>query len=80
MLIHFGKDETTIPCRKSYLKKISFHGRYVDFCKNTEPCVSTIYGAGNLPTTVVISPEGIITKIKTGVVDTFWLRSVGSGN
>jgi len=48
----------------------------LDFCKNTEPCVSTIYGAGNLPTTVVISPEGIITQIKTGVVDTFWLRSV----
>ena len=42
--------------------------------------VSTNYGAGNLPTTVVISPEGIITKIKTGVVDSFWLRSAVDGD
>jgi peroxiredoxin len=48
----------------------------LDLCGNTGPCVSTVYGAGNLPTTVVISPEGVITKIKTGVVDSFWLRSV----
>ena len=52
----------------------------LDFCHNTGPCVSSIYGAGNLPTTVVISPEGVITKIKTGVVDSFWLRSVVSGD
>jgi peroxiredoxin len=52
----------------------------LDFCDNTGICVSTIYGIGNLPTTLVISPEGIITQIKKGVVDSFWLRSAVSGN
>ncbi|MDA3941110.1 MAG: redoxin domain-containing protein [Spirochaetia bacterium] len=52
----------------------------LDFCDGTQPCVSTVYGAGNLPTTVVISPEGVITKVKTGVVDSFWLRSVVAGD
>ncbi|RKX87259.1 MAG: hypothetical protein DRP58_03130, partial [Spirochaetes bacterium] len=47
---------------------------------DTKGMVSNMYGAGNLPTTVVISPEGIITKIKTGVVDSFWLRKVVAGN
>ncbi len=42
---------------------------------DTESKVSSIYGAVNLPTTVIVSPGGIITKIKTGVVDSFWLRS-----
>ena len=51
----------------------------LDLCGTTGPCVSRVYGAENLPTTVAISPEGIITKIKTGVVDSFWLRSVVSG-
>ncbi len=37
--------------------------------------VSADYGASSIPTTVVISPEGIITKIKTGVVDSLWLKS-----
>jgi len=43
---------------------------------DTKGMVSAIYGAGTLPTTVIVSPEGNITKIKTGAVDTFWLRSV----
>ena len=51
----------------------------LDTCENARSCVSTVYGAGNLPTTVVISPEGIITMVKTGVVDSFWLRSAVSG-
>ena len=45
---------------------------------DTQGRVSAVYGAKTLPTTVVISPEGIITKFKTGVVDSFWLRSVVS--
>ncbi len=47
---------------------------------DTKGMVSAVYGAGTLPTTVVVSPEGVITKFKTGVVDSFWLRSVVSGN
>jgi peroxiredoxin len=42
--------------------------------------VSTLYGAESLPTTIVISPDGIITKIKTGVVDSYWLRSAVQDN
>jgi len=42
---------------------------------DTKGNVSTVYGAKTLPTTVVISPKGLITKIKTGVIDSFWLRS-----
>ncbi len=37
--------------------------------------VSSAYGATSIPTTVVISPRGIVTKIKTGVVDSSWLKS-----
>jgi len=48
----------------------------LDICNDSGSCVSTIYGAGNLPTTVIISPDGIITRIKTGVVDSYWLHSV----
>ena len=51
-----------------------------DSCEDARSCVSTVYGAGNLPSTVVISPEGIITKVKTGVVDSFWLRSAVGGD
>lgn len=47
----------------------------LDICEDEGSCVSTIYGAENLPTTIVISPEGIVTRIKTGVVDSFWLRT-----
>lgn len=52
----------------------------LDICDGAGLCVSAVYGAGNLPTTVVISPEGIVTRIKTGVVDSFWLRVAVSGD
>ena len=52
----------------------------LDKCDGGSPCVSTLYGAKNLPTTVIISPDGIIAKIKTGTVDTYWLRASTSGN
>ena len=52
----------------------------LDTCEDAQSCVSAVYGAGNLPTTVVISPGGIITRIKTGVVDSFWLRSAVDGD
>ncbi len=41
--------------------------------------VSSAYGATSIPTTVVISPRGIVTKIKTGVVDSSWLKSAVAG-
>ena len=37
--------------------------------------IAAEYGITSLPTTVVISPEGIIREKHTGVVDYFWLRS-----
>lgn len=46
-LIHFGKDETTIPCRKSYLKDI-----------DSEPFVSVFYKDGRGATLVVESLTG----------------------
>ena len=52
----------------------------LDTCVDARSCVSSVYGAGNLPTTVVISPEGIVTRIKVGVVDSFWLRSAVDGD
>ena len=42
MLIHFGKDETTIPCRKSYLKETAF-----------EPFSSVFYKDGRAASKVV---------------------------
>ncbi len=42
---------------------------------DTQGEVSALYNARSLPTTVVISPDGIVTQIKIGVVDSFWLRS-----
>ncbi len=47
---------------------------------DTRGKVSAAYGAMNLPTTVVISPGGIVTRIKIGVVDSFWLRSAVNGD
>ena len=37
--------------------------------------IAAEYGITSLPTSVVISPEGIILEKHTGVVDYFWLRS-----
>ncbi len=37
--------------------------------------IAAEYGITSLPTSVVISPEGIIREKHTGVVDYFWLRS-----